>query len=180
MKQDMIVILDLGSTENTVIARKIRKMGVYSEIHPHDISPDELKKLENVKGIILNGGENRVVDGSAVDISPALYDCGYPMMSIDHPTAKCEKKLAAMPDDEILRGFVFDVCNAAANWNMKNFIEDQAEQIRRQVGDKKVLLALSGGVDSSVVAAMLIRAIGNQLTCVHVNHGLMRDRKSVV
>lgn len=178
MKQDMIVILDLGSTENTVIARKIREMGVYSEIHPHDISPDELKKLENVKGIILNGGENRVVDGSAVDISPALYDCGYPMMSIDHPTAKCEKKLAAMPDDERLRDFVFDVCNAAANWNMKNFIEDQAEQIRRQVGDKKVLLALSGGVDSSVVAAMLIRAIGNQLTCVHVNHGLMRKQES--
>ena len=178
MKQDMIVILDLGSTENTVIARKIREMGVYSEIHPHDISPDELKKLENVKGIILNGGENRVVDGSAVDISPALYDCGYPMMSIDHPATKCEKKFAVMPDDEILRGFVFDVCKAAANWNMKNFIEDQVEQIRRQVGDKKVLLALSGGVDSSVVAAMLIRAIGNQLTCVHVNHGLMRKQES--
>jgi len=62
MKQDMIVILDMGSTENTVIAREIRDMGVYSEIHPHDITAEELKKLDNVKGIILNGGENRVVD----------------------------------------------------------------------------------------------------------------------
>ena len=178
MKQDMIVILDLGSTKNTAIARKIREMGVYSEIHPHDISPDELKKLENVRGIILNGGENRVVDGAAVDINPVLYECGYPMMSIDHPTAKCEKKLETIPDDNVLHSFVFEVCKAQANWNMKNFIEDQVEQIRRQVGDKKVLLALSGGVDSSVVAAMLIRAIGNQLTCVHVNHGLMRKQES--
>ena len=74
MKQDMIVILDLGSTENTVIARDIRSLGVYSEIHPHDITPDELKALDNVKGIILNGGENRIVDGKPVVIRPELYD----------------------------------------------------------------------------------------------------------
>ena len=178
MKQDMIVILDLGSTENTEVARKIRDMGVYTEIHPHDISLEELKKLENVKGIILNGGENRIVDGAPVEISPQLYECGCPMMSIDHPTAKCDKKWDAMPADEALREFVFETCRAQANWNMKNFIEDQVEQIRRQVGDRKVLLALSGGVDSSVVAAMLIRAIGDQLTCVHVNHGLMRKDES--
>ena len=82
MKQDMIVILDLGSTENTVVARAIRDMGVYSEIHPHDITVEELKALDNVKGIILNGGENRVVDGRPVDIDPALYGCGVPVMAI--------------------------------------------------------------------------------------------------
>lgn len=178
MKQDMIVILDMGSTENTVIAREIRDMGVYSEIHPHDITAEELKKLDNVKGIILNGGENRVVDGVPVEIHTELYDCGIPMMAIDHPTAKCEQVFEQIPDQKTLHKFVFDTCHAEANWNMKNFIEDQVELIKRQVGDKKVLLALSGGVDSSVVAALLLKAIGDQLVCVHVNHGLMRKNES--
>lgn len=163
MKQDMIVILDLGSTENTILARQIRALGVYSEIHPHDITVEELNALDNVKGVILNGGENRVVDGAAVEVRPELYDCGYPMISVDYPTSKCEKQYAQLPADEELKAFIFDECHAEANWNMKNFIEDQVELIRKQVGDRKVLLALSGGVDSSVVAAMLIKAIGKQL-----------------
>ena len=178
MKQDMIVILDMGSTENTVVARQIRALGVYSEIHPHDITPDALKALDNVKGIILNGGENRVVDGVAVDVDPAIYECGFPVMSIDHPTAKCEQQLSELPDDATMKAFVFDTCKAEANWNMKNFVADQVELVRRQVGDRKVLLALSGGVDSSVVAALLLKAIGQQLVCVHVNHGLMRKNES--
>lgn len=88
MKQDMIVILDLGSTENTVLARQIRELGVYSEIHPHDITVDELKALDNVKGIILNGGANRVVDGAEVEVREELYACGYPMISVDYPQSK--------------------------------------------------------------------------------------------
>ncbi len=178
MKQDLIIILDLGSTQNTVLARKIRDLGVYSEIHPHDITVEELNGLENVKGIILNGGRNRVVDGQVVEIRPELYDLGYPMISIDYPQARCEKQYAEDLDLEVLKTFLFEDCNAKANWNMKNFIEDQVELIRQQVGEKKVLLALSGGVDSSVVAAMLIKAIGQQLVCVHVNHGLMRKNES--
>ena len=141
MKQDMIVILDLGSTENTVIARQIRDMGVYSEIHPHDITVEELRKLENVKGIVLNGGENRIVDGVAVDVADELYSCGLPIISIDHPTSKCAKKFDVMPAEADIKAFVFDECKAEANWNMKNFIEDQVELVRRQVGEKKVLLA---------------------------------------
>ncbi len=178
MKQDMIVILDLGSTENTVLARQIRDLGVYSEIHPHDITAEELRNLDNVKGIILNGGENRIVDGAAVEVRPELYDLEYPMISVDYPSSRCETKLEELPDEAALKHFVFDVCGAEPNWNMKNFIEDQVELIRRQVGDGKVLLALSGGVDSSVVAALLIKAIGQQLVCVHVNHGLMRKNES--
>ncbi|MEY8338133.1 glutamine-hydrolyzing GMP synthase [Lachnospiraceae bacterium 62-35] len=178
MKQDLIVILDLGSTQNTVLAREIRDLGVYSEIHPHDITAEELKAFKNVKGIILNGGENRVVDGIAVEIRPELYELGYPIISIDYPQSRCEIQLDELPGEEALKKFVFEDCQAEANWNMKNFIEDQIELIRRQVGDKKVLLALSGGVDSSVVAAMLIKAIGKQLVCVHVNHGLMRKNES--
>ena len=178
MKQDMIVILDMGSHENTVLARQIRDMGVYSEIHPHDITADELKALNNVKGIILNGGENRVVDGVAVEVCDCIYEAGFPVMAIDHPTAKCEETYGAIPSEDVIKKFVFDTCKAEANWNMKNFIEDQVELVRRQVGDKKVLLALSGGVDSSVVAALLLKAIGQQLVCVHVNHGLMRKNES--
>ena len=178
MKQDMIVILDLGSTENTVLARQIRDLGVYSEIHPHDITADELKALDNVKGIILNGGENRVVDGKEVEVLTELYDCGYPMISIDYPLSKCGKQYDSLPDEDNLKAFIFEECQAQPNWNMKNFIEDQVELIRKQVGDRKVLLALSGGVDSSVVAALLIKAIGQQLVCVHVNHGLMRKNES--
>ena len=178
MKQDMIVILDLGSTENTVLARQIRDLGVYSEIHPHDITVDELRALDNVKGVILNGGENRIVDGEAVVVLDEIYGCGYPVISVDYPQSKCEVQYAELPNDEVMKDFLFNVCKAEANWNMKNFVADQIELVRKQVGDKKVLLALSGGVDSSVVAALLIKAIGKQLTCVHVNHGLMRKNES--
>ena len=177
MKQDMIAVLDLGSTKNTVLARAIRALGVYSEIHPHDITPEQLKALPNVKGVVLFGGENRCVDGKNVDVDPALYGLGIPVMAIDHPTAKVEN-LPAMPDEAALKSWLFDVCKAEANWNMKNFIADQIELVKKQVGSGKVLLALSGGVDSSVVAALLIRAIGKQLVCVHVNHGLMRKNES--
>ena len=173
MKQDMILILDLGSEENPRIAREIRALGVYTEIHPHDISAKELSALPGVKGIILNGGPNRVVDGVEIDASEAVYNSGLPILSVDHKGTKAWESDAEAHTAE-LKAFVFDTCKADANWNMENFIADQVELIRRQVGDKKVLLALSGGVDSSVVAALLIRAIGKQLTCVHVNHGLLR------
>ena len=180
MKQDMIVILDLGSSENTKLARDIREMGVYSEIYPHDITAGELKALPNVKGVIINGGPNHVVDGVSIDVLPEIYEAGFPVMAADHASAACECSISSWDGDgaQVLRSFVIDTCGAQANWNMKNFISDQIELIREQVGDRKVLLALSGGVDSSVVAALLIKAIGRQLTCVHVNHGLMRKGES--
>ena len=181
MKQDMIVILDLGSHENTTIARCIRDLGVYSEIKPHDITVDELNALANVKGIIINGGPNNIIDGQEIDVVSELYTAGYPILAFEHRLAQVDNRTYPANEDElkdILSEFVFNECHAEKNWNMKNFINDQVEIIRNQVGDKKVLLALSGGVDSSVVAALLVKAIGKQLYCVHVNHGLMRKGES--
>ncbi len=164
MQQDMIVVIDLGSEHITTLARAIRALGVYSEIYPHDLTAAQLSALPNVRGFILAQGPNRAYEGQELELSVAIRDAGLPMLTAEDG--------AAEPD---LRAFLFDVCKAQPNWSMENFIADQVELIRRQVGDKKVLLALSGGVDSSVVAALLIRAIGPQLTCVHVNHGLLRQ-----
>ena len=192
MKQDLILILDLGSGENVRIARAVRLLGVYSEIYPHDITCAELETMDNLRGIILSGGKNHIVDGQPIDIEPWLMDAGIPLLFLEHPinyqndnknkAVRFRKASVVPPDDDaltaLLKPFVFDDCQADANWNMQNFVADQIELIRRQVGDKKVLLALSGGVDSSVVAALLLKAIGKQLHCVHVDHGLMRKGES--
>jgi GMP synthase (glutamine-hydrolysing) len=78
---------------------------------------------------------------------------------------------------EILQNFVFHICGCAMDWTMGSFIEEACDRVRRQVGDQKVVLGLSGGVDSSVVAALLHKAIGDQLTCIFVNNGLLRSRE---
>ncbi len=176
MKQDMLVVLDLGSTRNTDVARAIRALGVYSEICNYDVTAQELLSMPNVRGIVANGGPNDTVDGVKITLSDEVKKSGLPLYTFDYAG---DGALNPMPEDDAdiqaaLKSFVFDTCKAEPNWNMENFIADQVELIRRQVGGKKVLLALSGGVDSSVVAALLLKAIGSQLTCVHVNHGLLR------
>ncbi|OEH91975.1 glutamine-hydrolyzing GMP synthase [Bacillus solimangrovi] len=76
--------------------------------------------------------------------------------------------------NDLLKNFVFEVCDCKGDWSMESFIEIEMDKIRKQVGDKKVLCALSGGVDSSVVAVLIHKAIGDQLTCIFVDHGLLR------
>lgn len=178
MKQDKIIIIDLGSTENTDLARSIRALGVYSEIYPHDSTKDELHKKDNVKGIILNGGPNRHVDGEDVVISDDLYHLNLPMLAIDYPQSKLKENLRSLPNDLDLKDFVLTTCKANPTWNMETYVKEEVSKLKETIKDKKVLLALSGGVDSSVVAAMLIKAIGKQLYCVHVNNGLMRKNES--
>lgn len=170
MKQDMIAIIDLGSEKNSELARDIRALGVYSEIYAHDIKATTLKALPNLKGIILNGGKNAPSDQD-IDIDQDIYNLEMPVAAI-----KCNKAMCQNLGG--LQQFVFDKCKCEKNWNMSNYIEDQVELLRQQIGDRKVLLALSGGVDSSVVAALLMKAIGKQLVCVHVNHGLLRKGES--
>ncbi|MCM3241000.1 glutamine-hydrolyzing GMP synthase [Heyndrickxia oleronia] len=252
--QEMIVVLDFGSQYNQLITRRIREFGVYSELHPHTITVEEIKKM-NPKGIIFSGGPNSVYDENSFRCDEAIFDLGIPVFGIcygmqlmtkhfggkvepathrEYGKAKIEIQhesmlfnqlpteqvvwmshgdlvtetpagfvtdaissscpIAAMSDkdrdlyavqfhpevrhseygNDILKNFVFEVCGCSANWSMENFIEIEMEKIRQTVGDKKVLCALSGGVDSSVVAVLIHKAIGDQLTCIFVDHGLLR------
>lgn len=83
-KRDMILILDLGSTENERLVRELDSLGVYSEIRPHSITIDEVNALPNVKGIILNGGPNRMVDGVEMDVALEIYNAPMPVLMVDH------------------------------------------------------------------------------------------------
>ncbi len=252
--QEMIVVLDFGSQYNQLITRRIREFGVYSELHPHTVTVEELKAL-NPTGIILSGGPNSVYDEQSFRCDEGIFEMGIPVMgicygmqlmtvhfggkvekakhreygkatlqveegaklfhglpieqtvwmshgdlvvetpegfTIDATNASCP--IAAMSDssrnlyavqfhpevrhsefgNELLKNFVFGVCGSKGDWSMENFIEIEIEKIRQEVGDKKVLCALSGGVDSSVVAVLIHKAIGDQLTCIFVDHGLLR------
>lgn len=90
-----------------------------------------------------------------------------------HPEVK-----ASINGDQLLRNFIFDICESEGSWNMDNYIDLQIAQIREKVGERKVLLGLSGGVDSSVVGVLLQRAIGDQLVCIFVDHGLLRKNEA--
>lgn len=78
---------------------------------------------------------------------------------------------------DMLRNFLYEVCKCSGDWSMSNYAQTAIQQVREKVGNGKVLLALSGGVDSSVLAALLSKAVGNQLTCIFVDHGLMRKNE---
>ena len=252
--QEMVVVLDFGSQYNQLITRRIREFGVYSELHPHTITVEEIEKL-NPKGIIFSGGPNSVYDKTAFSCDERIFDMGIPVMGIcygmqlmtQHFGGKVERAskreygksdihvnhesvlfkglpedqtvwmshgdhvvtapegfavdatnpscpIAAISDDsrqlyavqfhpevrhseygnDLLKNFVFGACGCKGDWSMANFIEMEIEKIRQTVGDKQVLCALSGGVDSSVVAVLIHKAIGDQLTCIFVDHGLLR------
>ena len=184
IEQEKIVVLDLGSAYNQLITRTIRELGVYSELHPHTVTAEEVKNMQAV-GIILSGGSK----DAGFNIDPEVFNLGIPVLEIgsngETVAVANEEKHAygtqshpevGQPADvkEMLRHFAFEICKAKDSWTMKSFIDVEVEKIRSQVGDRKVLCALSGGVDSSVVAALIHRAIGDQLTCIFVDHGLLR------
>lgn len=114
MKQDMIVVLDLGSEENPRLVREIRSLGVCCELYPHSITPEELAALPNVKGVILNGGPNRIIDGVELDVALEIYNAPVPVLMVDHkgddPWPEDEEKRM-----ETLSIFIFAICGAEAN-----------------------------------------------------------------
>ncbi|HEY8343059.1 MAG TPA: glutamine-hydrolyzing GMP synthase [Calditerricola sp.] len=251
---ELVVVLDFGGQYNQLIARRIRELGVYSELVSYRTPVSHLAALRP-KGIVFSGGPASVYEPDAPRVDPAIYALGVPILGICYgmqlmthqlggAVARAEvreygkaviqvdtasplfrgldaeqvvwmshsDRVTALPEgfvvdartahapvaamhhperrlfavqfhpevkhtehgDAILRNFLYEVCGCRGGWTMDTFIEDAVADIRRQVGDKKVLCALSGGVDSAVTAALVHRAIGDQLTCMFVDHGLLR------
>ena len=106
MKQDMILIIDLGSEQNALLAREIRALGVYTEVHTYNLSAEALEKIPGIRGVILNGGPNNIVDGVAVEASDAIMSLDVPKLAFDY------KGATPIPEDEeartaLLSDFVF-------------------------------------------------------------------------
>jgi len=254
MHKNSIVILDFGSQYNQLIARRIREMGVYSEIVPYFTGLEKIKEMQP-KGIILSGGPASVYAEGAPSLPKEIFELNIPILGIcygmqlvthmlggevqgsskkefgkaeliiedssldffadvpnksqvwmshgDHVTklaegfrqvAYTESSIATIINEEknihavqfhpevthseygakLLENFVFKIAKAEKNWSMGNYIENCVNYIREKVGNKKVILALSGGVDSSVAAVLIHKAIGDQLNCFFVDTGLMR------
>ncbi|MEY3038043.1 MAG: hypothetical protein RL143_610 [Pseudomonadota bacterium] len=270
MSQDIhsqrILILDFGSQYTQLIARRVREIGVYSEIYAWDMDEAEIRAF-NPKGIILAGGPESVTELDSPRAPKCVFEMGVPVLGIcygmqtmaeqlggkvassderefgyarvrlaDSPSRLLEgiedhianngvmsmdvwmshgdkvvelpegfsiiaatdsAPIAAMCDParnlygvqfhpevthtkqglRVLERFVREICGTEALWTAANIIKDMTQRVQDQVGNKKVLLGLSGGVDSSVVAALLHKAIGDQLTCVFVDNGLLRKNE---
>ncbi|MDD4565620.1 MAG: glutamine-hydrolyzing GMP synthase [Eubacteriales bacterium] len=161
MKEQPLLILDFGAHNNQQVAKISREANVYCEVKPYNTSLEIIKKM-NPKAFIFIG-EEESTEPDAAEKKTGLENLGIPVL-----------ELGNQKEPEQVRTFIFDRCGFSGNWTTQAFIDDMVEQIRAQVGVKKVLCALSGGVDSSVAAALVHRAVGDQLTCVFVNHGLMR------
>ena len=200
---EKILVLDFGGQYNQLIARRVRDNNVYAEILPYTTPLAEIK-ARHYKGIIFTGGPNSVYDSksplfkgipekSVMWMSHTDYISEVPEgFRIIGTTADCpcaamenqEKNLYAVqfhPEvthsqfgKAVLHNFLYVICRCTGDWVMDDFIENTVQALRQKIGDKKVILGLSGGVDSSVAAGLLSRAVGKQLTCVFVDQGLMR------
>lgn len=177
--QEMILVLDFGGPNNQVLVKQIRELGVYSEILPYTASLDKIQ-AKKPQGIILSGDTALEYQKNHPDVAATLQKLQVPVLGCSYGlpviTYALEDGKVRQTEDgaAVLRSFLFEACRCRGEWSMDAFIEEQVKAIREQVGEKKVLCALSGGVDSSVSAIMVHRAVGEQLTCVFVNHGFMR------
>lgn len=260
-----ILILDFGSQYTQLIARRIREIGVFSEVRAWDMSEEEIREYDP-RGIILAGGPESVPEPGSPRAPQVVFELGIPVLGIcygmqtmaeqlggkvqgsdvhefgyaqvevhgkspllhdirDHVSKDGVSlldvwmshgdKVTDLPDgfsvmastdscpiagmycpekdfyglqfhpevthtlqgQRIFEHFALELCGCEALWTPANIVEDQIKKVREQVGSDKVLLGLSGGVDSSVVAALLHKAIGDQLTCVFVDNGLLRKNE---
>ena len=257
-QRDLILIIDFGSQYTQLIARRIREFKVYSEIHPHTITFDEVKNLQP-KGIILSGGPMSVYDESAPAIDPQIFNLKIPFLGLCYglqlicknfggtvePATSREygKSILRITDntdilqgvedasivwmshgdyltelpkgfkvvgesdhspicaisnpskrvyglqfhpevvhtedgEKIINNFLSDICKCNGDWTPQNFIEEKLEKIKSTIGNSKAICALSGGVDSTVAAVLVRKAIGDNLICIHIDNGLMRKNES--
>ena len=158
MKNEKLLLLDFGGLNNQTFARLVRDCSVYCEVHPYTMSIEDIKKFDP-KGIVLIDEEKELVNNE-------IYNLGLPVFSVNN-----ENK-------DQLKDFAINECGCKCDWTVSDFVNNTIEDIKEKVGNGKVLLALSGGVDSSVCAVLLSKAIGKQLTCVFVDHGLMRKNEA--
>lgn len=259
MKVDAIIIVDFGGQYCHLIGRRIREHKVYSEIVPHDVTPEEIKALNrefNIKGIVLSGGPYSIYEENSPKCSKEILEMNIPVLglcyghqliahlsggevrrmkkmeygttivTIDKPVEilkglrKKEKVWMSHSDavyrlpqeyevlahtencpiaafkhkwksiyglqwhpevthtesgGKMLRNFIFKICKCQANWKMKSFVKKTIQEIKQVIGNKKGVIALSGGVDSSTTAVLASKAIGRNLTAVLVDHGFMRE-----
>jgi GMP synthase (glutamine-hydrolysing) len=248
----MIGIIDFGSQFTQVIARKIRELGIFSEILPNTVDPDKLKVYD---ALILTGGPRSVLEADAPTMNPAIWDLPIPILGIcygfqlmalhyggsvskltmreygktavhhsclvplfkDVPETSVMwmshadsvskvppgfELLAATDNCEIsafqkegilrygvqfhpevhhsvyginlLRNFVFTIVKAKKDWDLTDFIRDEVAKIKQEIGDENVICGISGGIDSAVAALLVSKACGDQLSCIFVDHGLLR------
>ncbi|MEK9778356.1 MAG: glutamine-hydrolyzing GMP synthase, partial [Methylophilaceae bacterium] len=259
---DKILILDFGSQYTQLIARRIRELNIYSEIHPYDVDIKTLKEF-SPKAIILSGGPNSVYEDDTPKAPKEIFELNIPILGIcygmqtlinqfggkvetsskrefgyaeirahghsklfkdiqdksndeghglldvwmshgdkvtDIPqnfkviASNASTPIAAIADEEkllygvqfhpevthtkqgkaILKRFSLEIAQCSPSWNMPDYVNTAVNSIKEQVQSDHVILGLSGGVDSSVAAALIHKAIGNQLTCIFVDHGLLR------
>ena len=160
-----IIILDLGSETTQVIGRRVRELDTFCEVLPYNKYPEDDK---DIIGLILSGDKDAVEQPEILQNTLSQFCSCIPVLNI----AKGEQ-----PTVEELRPFVLDTCHSAQDWTPANFVETTVAQLREQIGTDRVILALSGGVDSSVSAVLLNRAIGDRLTCIFVDHGMLRKNE---
>ena len=160
---DTVVILDYGAINAQMAAKAVRQFNIYCEVLPCTAGIDRIRKL-NPHALILQRGKaagERTL-GRKAAIAPATL--GVPVLDL----------LETECTPQTLESFLVGRCGLRQDWTTQRFIDETIADLRASIGDRKVLLAMSGGVDSSVCAVLLHRAVGRQLTCVFVDHGCMR------
>lgn len=198
MEKELVVILDFGGPYSQIIARRIRECNVYCEVLPYYTDIERIKGLAP-KGLVFTGGDVSLVDSGNPKLDETVYKLGLPIIGIgyDNSLMKATRTIAIIEDaknklcglqsslndeDELegikeLKTFLYDTCGCSGSWNMASFVEMSIQKLKEKIGDQKVLCALSGGVDSSVAAVMISKAVGKQLTCIFVDHGLLRKNE---